>query len=623
VSVDLASVPFRRTGLGPRAVDVRRNADGTVYLAAQDRLLDYPRAFTECLVRWAGHAPDRTFLAKRVDGGDWRRLSYAQVLGAVRAIGQALIDRGVSADRPIVVLSGNDLEHALIALAAIHIGAPFAPISPAYALVSTDYGKLKHVLGLLTPGLVYAAEGKAFDRAIAACVPADTEVVLGRGALDSRAATPFDALAATTPTDAVDRAHAAITGDTVAKILFTSGSTAQPKGVIQTHRMLCSNQQMYVQGFPLYAEQPPLVLVDWQPWHHTAGGNANFGVALYNGGTLYIDEGKPVAGAIEETVRNLREIAPSIYISVPKGFEALLPYLEREQPLRERFFSGLRMLWYAGAGMSQHIWDALQRLSAESFGERTLVMTGLGATETGPYAFGANWDAKRSGIIGLPAAGCEAKLVPNGEKLEVRVRGPNITPGYWRQPELTQAAFDEEGFYCMGDAVKWVDEHDPGRGLEFDGRIAEDFKLDTGTWVSVGALRVQVIAGGAPYIQDVVVCGHDRGELGVLVYPNLPACRALASDLPVDAPATAVVAHPAVRKQFADMLAALAQASTGSSNRVARAILLDTPPSLDAGEMTDKGSISQRTALKVRAKEVEALYAAPDSAGVIRAGRRT
>jgi feruloyl-CoA synthase len=619
--VTVPAAPLRRISLGPRDAVLRRGPDGAMYVNARDPLGPYPRAFTERLAHWAAVSPDRVFLAQRDrtrPGAPWREITYARAFALARAVGQALLDRRLDAERPLVILSGNDLEHAVLALAAMHVGIAYAPVSPAYSTVSTDHGKLRHVLGLLTPGLVYVDDADAYARAIAAAVPADVEVVAGRGTLPDRKTTRFASLVDTAPGAAVDAAHAAIDGDTVLKFLFTSGSTANPKAVVNTHRMLCSNQQMYLQAFPFYAE-PPLVLVDWQPWHHTAGGNANFGLVLYNGGTMYIDEGKPVAGAIEETVRNLREIAPTLYISVPRGFDELLPYLRREKALRERFFSRLKLLWYAGAGMSQRLWDELQAVSVEASGERVPIMTGLGATETAPYAFGANWDTGQSGVIGLPAAGLDAKLVPVGDKLEVRVRGPSILPAYWRQPEATRASFDDEGFYCMGDALRFVDPDDIGAGLLFDGRIAEDFKLDTGTWVSVGALRVRAIAALAPLALDVVVTGADRRELGLLVFPDVRACRALCTDLPADAPASAVLEHAAVRERFQQMLDALARSGTGSATRVMRMLLLDRPPALDSGEMTDKGSISQRTVLRLRADRVEALYAEPASPAVLRA----
>ena len=412
----------------------------------------------------------------------------------------------------------------------MHVGVPFAPVSSAYSLVSTDYEKLRYVVGLLTPGLVFAADGGKFGRAIGAVVPAGTEVVLTRGAIPGRKTTPFAALEARAATDAVDQAHAAVGPDTIAKFLLTSGSTGNPKAVINTQRMLCSNMQMIAQTLPFVLDPAP-VLVDWLPWNHTFGGNHNFSLVVYGGGTLYIDDGKPVPGLIEKTVRNLREIAPTVYFNVPRGFEELVPYLRREPALREKLFSRVGMLFYAGAGLSQPVWDAMDELAVQGCGERILWVTGLGATETAPSVTFTRGDGVRSGMIGLPVPGVEVKLAPDGDKTEMRVRGPSVTPGYWRQPELTRAAFDDEGFYRLGDAVAWVDAADPRKGLVFDGRVAEDFKLATGTWVSVGPLRAKLIAAGAPFVQDVVITGLNRDWIGALVFPRLDECRALAAGL--------------------------------------------------------------------------------------------
>jgi feruloyl-CoA synthase len=508
-------------------------------------------------------------------------------------------------------------------LAAQHVGVPYAPISPAYSLISTDFAKLKHVLGLLTPGLVFAADGGRYAKAIAAAVPPSTELVLTSAPPAARAATRLAELAATIATDAVEQASARVGPDTVAKILFTSGSTGLPKGVINTQRMLCSNQQQIAEAMAFLQDAPP-VIVDWLPWNHTFGGNHNVGLILYHGGTLHIDEGKPLPGAIETTVRNLREIAPTVYFNVPKGFEMLVPYLRAEPALRQTFFSRLQMMFYAGAGLSQYVWDALDELSVEAGGERILMITGLGSTETAPYAVAANWETGRSGHIGVPAQGLEMKLAPSGDKLEARVRGPNIFPGYWRQPELTATCFDEDGFYCMGDAVKFVDAARPGLGLVFDGRLSEDFKLSSGTWVSVGPLRAAVIQHFAPLVRDVVIAGHDRDTVGVLIFPDLEACRALcgaAPDLtPADLTPDALVGQPALRARFQTLLDGFARAATGSATRVTRAILLAELPSIDAHEMTDKGSINQRAVLTRRAGLVEALYAEPPGASVIVAG---
>ena len=470
-------------------------------------------------------------------------MTYAQAYDRFRAIGEALLERELSADRPVAILSDNDIEQALLALAAMHVGVPYAPISSAYSLASGDYAKLRHVFELLTPGLVFAASGERFANAINKVVPAKTEVVVTQAPVAGRRTTLFSALEAAPPTLAVDRAFQRVGPDTIAKFLLTSGSTGNPKAVINTQRMLCANQQMIAQSLP-YLHQVPPVLVDWLPWNHTFGGNHNFGIVIYNGGTLYIDDGKPVSGQFERTVRNLREIAPTVYFNVPRGFEELVPYLRREPQLREKFFSRLGFLMYAGAGLAQPVWDAMDELAVETCGERILWVTGLGATETAPSATFTTQDDVRSGMIGLPAPGVQVKLAPEGDKLEMRVRGPSITPGYWRQPDLTRGAYDEEGYYRLGDAVGFVDPNDPEQGLFFDGRVAEDFKLSTGTWVSVGPMRAKIIAAGSPHIQDVVITGLNRDSLGALIFPNLEACRSLCPGIAEPATAAQILAQP-------------------------------------------------------------------------------
>ena len=597
---------YRKVTLGLAGVTVEHQAAGRLLLRPAATLGAYPARLTERLVKWAHEAPERTFMAKREGGGDRRRISYAQALEHARRLGQALLARGLSAERPLMILSENDLEHAMLALAALHVGVPFVAVSPAYSLVSRDFGKLRLSMDLMTPGLVYAADER-YAPAIAAAVPAGTEVLMRKD---------FDRLCATRDTSQVDAAHAAIRPESVTKFLLTSGSAGMPKAVIHTQRMLTSNLQMIVDCLPFLAEEPP-VLVDWLPWNHTFGGNHNYGLALYNGGTLYIDEGKPVPQLIGETIRNLREIAPTVYFNVPRGFEEIARALAADRALAERFFSRVKMLFYAAASLAQPIWDALHRVAEDTVGERIVMITGLGMTETAPFAICDNWQAGRSGGIGHPAPGTELRLAPVDDKLEARYRGPNVTPGFWRQPELTRDAFDEDGFYRSGDAVKFLDPADPQKGLVFDGRIAEDFKLDTGTWVSVGPLRAQIIAAGAPYVQDVVIAGHDRRELGALVIPHLESCRRLCPELAPDAPLSRIVEHEAVRAFARQVVDKLARHSTGATNRVARAILLGDPPSIDAGEITDKGSINQRAVLTARAALVAELYRDPPTARVI------
>jgi feruloyl-CoA synthase len=591
--VGAISAPARKVPLGAADVETERRADGSILLRSPHPLDAYPGKITERLAHWAREAPERAFIAQRDALGGWRSLNYAEAFARVRALGQALLDRGLSQHRPVAILSDNDIEHALLALACMHVGIAYVPVSSAYSLVSTDFAKLRFVMGLVTPGLVYAADGGRFGKAIAAAVPADTEVILGD---------QFSALQATVPGAAVERAHAAAGPDTIAKFLLTSGSTGQPKAVINTQRMLCSNQQMLAQSLPSLRAAPP-VLVDWLPWNHTAGSNHNLGIVLYHGGSLYIDEGKPVPGLIEKTVRNLREIGPTIYFNVPRGYEALLPFLREDAALRKTFFSRLGLLQYAAAVLPQPIWKAYEDLAIQTCGERVLWITGYGATETAPAAMFTNRGAARAGTVGLPVDGVEMKLAPVADKLEARFRGPSITPGYWRQPDLTAAAFDEEGFYRTGDAMRLADPADPALGMEFDGRITEDFKLTTGTWVSVGPLRARINSACSPLVQDVVITGHDRDRLGALVFPNIAACRDLSRE--------------SLRMRLQETFDRLARDSTGSSTRIARALVMETPPSIDASEITDKGSINQRAVLKNRALLVEQLYAEPPDPAII------
>jgi len=598
--------PLRTVRLGIRECAVERRPDGTIMLRAQGELGLYPAKITERLVDWARAAPDRPFMAERDARGGWRTITYAETLHSVRCIGAALLARDLAPDRPIAILSGNDIEHALLGLGAAYVGIPHAPISPAYSLVSSDFGKLRHVINLLTPGLVFVADGKTFGRAIDAAVPPGTEIVATRNASAKRPTTPFHDLTRG-PDAAVEAAHDKVGADTIVKFLFTSGSAGMPKAVINTQRMWCANQMMLRTALAFFQDDPP-VIVDWAPWHHTAGGNHDVGLVLYNGGTLYIDEGKPLPGAIEATVRNLRDVAPTWYFSVPKGFEALLPYLRSDERLRANFFSRLKVLWFAGAGIAQHVFDEMKDLAVTSCGEEILFLTGFGATETAPFALARTWRSANATNMGLPAVGMDLKLVPCAGKLEARVKGPNVTPGYWRDADLTAAAFDDEGFYRLGDAFKFADPANAGAGLLFDGRIAEDFKLATGTWVSVGPLRARLIEHFAPFMRDAVITGADRDEIGVLIFPEVEACRRLAPDLPDGATAAALVADPRVIDKFRCLLGTLAQTATGSSVRVCRAMLLDEPPSLDRGEVTDKGSINQRIVLQHRAALVEEMY---------------
>jgi feruloyl-CoA synthase len=557
--------------LAPAQVELEKRADGATLLRSPQKLGPYARCVTEWLVHWSDKAPERVFLAERKADG-WRKLTYRETYGAVRRVAQALLDRGLGPQRPVAILSDNSIDHALLALGAMHVGIPAAPISPAYSLMSRDFGKLKYIFELIQPGLVYTADPQKFGAALAAVGAQSTSVAQ---------------LLETNPGSTQEREHARVSGDTVAKILFTSGSTGIPKGVINTHRMLCANQQMLAQAWPFVEERPPVV-VDWLPWNHTFGGNHNFNMVLRNGGTLYVDGGKPVPGLVESTARNLKEVPSTIYFNVPRGYDLLLPFLEKDAELRETFFRDLDAIFYAAAALPQNLWDRLKKLKPD-----VTMLSAWGSTETSPLATSVHFRMERPGVIGLPVPGCELKLVPAAGKLEVRVRGENVTPGYYRRGDLTRAAFDDEGFYRIGDAVKFADPADAAKGIVFDGRVAEDFKLSTGTWVNVGAVRVRLIAAADPLIQDAVITGHDRDEVGALVFL---------------APGTKDMSHAAVTSRLAGVLQRLADEGGGSAATPRRLLIMSEAPSIDANEITDKGYMNQRAVLERRAALVEKLY---------------
>ncbi|MBI4921082.1 MAG: feruloyl-CoA synthase [Devosia nanyangense] len=606
---------YRPVRMGVLAAVSRRAGDGTYYVRATGELGPYPRSMVDRLVHWAAERPDIVFVADRGEDGEWRTITYADALPIVRSLAQALIDAGLSAEHPLLIVSGNEIEHALLGYAAMLAGVPHAPVSPAYSLVSRDYAKLKYIVDLLQPGMVYANDGARFGAALAAAVDPAIPLVVRKNPPEGRAVRLYQDLATTPVTQAVAVADAAVGPDTIAKFLFTSGSTGMPKAVITTQRMLTCNQEMIRTALAFLADGPP-VLIDWMPWNHVAGGSHNLGIALYNGGTFYVDDGVATPEGVLRTVRNLQDVSPTVYFNVPKGFELLVGHLVSNEQLRQNFFKHLKILQYAGASLSQHVWDSLDSAARDVTGERVMIITGYGSTETAPFAFTTTWPVDRAGLVGLPAAGLEIKLVPNGEKLELRLRGPNVTPGYWKQPERTAESFDEEGYYKIGDALKFVDPDDVGKGFVFDGRVTEDFKLATGTWVNMGGVRIGAIGACAPFIRDVVLCGLDRNFIGALIFPDLEACRRLAG-LDAGASNEAIVGHPLVRDMFQTRLDAVADAATGSASRITRGMLLARPPTIDAGEVTDKGSINQRAVMSARAELMEELYAEPPPAHVL------
>jgi feruloyl-CoA synthase len=601
VALDMA--PPEALFAAPRII-VDRRTDGTIRLRSAVPLEAGARCVGEWLEHWAAQTPERIFLGERMSvDAPWRTVTYASALQQVRSLASWILAQGLSEQHPLAILSDNGIDHALFTLAAMHVGVPASAISPAYSLMSKDFDKLKHMIELLDPGAIYVAAEKPFAPALKAIRPFHRASIV---ASDGQSAIQFRAVATTPEDPAVATAFASVTPDTIAKFLFTSGSTGTPKAVINTQRMLTSSQQAKAQTWTFLDRTRDLVILDWLPWSHTFGANHNFNLVLRNGGTLYIDGGKPVPGLFSTSLANLRSVMPSVYFNVPRGFDMLVTALRDDDALCRRFFGEVKFAFYAGAALPQNLWDAMATLSIKAVGHSLQMVSAWGSTETSPLATDCHFQAERSGNIGVPTPGTELKLVPSGDKLEVRVRGPNVTPGYWKMPDLTARAFDDDGFYLIGDAVKFADPARPERGLFFDGRVAEDFKLSSGTWVSVGALRMAAIAALAPLAQDLVLTGHDQGSVGLLVFPNLAACRAHAG-LPETAGPAEVIANEKVRAAIAEGLKRLKAEGGGSSTYATRALLLDEPPSVDDGEITDKGYINQRAVLSRRADAVACL----------------
>lgn len=602
----------------PAAETVRR-ADGTLILRSLCELAAYPASIGTYLEQWARMAPKRPFLVERDRHGAWQALTYAQARQRVRRVATALLRRGLSATRPVMVLSHNSIEHAILMLAAMHVGIPSVSVSPAYSLLSSDFARLRSIVSLVEPGLIYASDPARYRPALEVARESHPALLVCAEGQNGSGAPGFEDLEADDDPHAVDAALARVGPDTVAKLLFTSGSTGEPKGVINTQRMLVSNQQARAQCWPFLAREAP-ILLDWLPWSHTFGANHNFNLVLRFGGTMYIDAGRPTPGQFALSLTNLKEVAPTIYLNVPRGYEMLVAALEADAELTRAFFSRLRVIFYAAAALPQHLWAALMELAARTTGAQVPLVSAWGATETAPLVTDCHFQATYSGCIGVPVPGATLKLLRSGDKLEVRVKGPNVTPGYFKRPDLTAQNFDEEGFYRIGDAVRFVNEQEPARGLLFDGRVAEDFKLDSGTWVNVSALRMRAISALAPVAQDVVIAGHDCSSVRTLIFPNIPACAALCADLLPGAAIEVVLSHPTVRAHVARALEKLRAESTGSSMHAVAALLMREPPSIDAGEVTDKGYINQHAVLRRRGDLVARLYA-EDSPEVIRLPR--
>jgi feruloyl-CoA synthase len=607
-----APAPRRPIAYAPPRVVCERGSDGVLRYRSSVPLAPYDPSLARLFRGAVERNPAGIFLAER-DGATWRKLTYAAARPLVDALATALIERGLSAERPVMILSANSIDHALLTLAGHTAGVPVAPISVAYSLQSQDHAKLKHIAALLAPGLIYVADTSPFAKALAALDLGRTELVASRNGANVDGVTSFAAMARARPGPALENAVAAIGGATIAKFLFTSGSTDLPKGVINTHGMLTANQQQLAQIWP-FVDEAPLVLLDWLPWNHTFGANHNFNLVLRHAGTLFIDGGRPVPGLIEETMRNLAEVSPTIYFNVPAGYAALLPFLERDDVLARAFFGRLRLIFYAGAALPQDLWERLEAVSERATRERVPMTSSWGATETSPLATAAHFTIERAGPIGVPVPGVELKLVPAGDKLEVRVRGPNVMPGYWKRGDLTRAAFDEEGFYKPGDAVRFADPADPAKGIMFDGRLAEDFKLATGTWVAVGMLRVGALAAASPALQDAIIAGENRERIGMLAWLHVAGSRKLTA---CEAPLAELARHPVLREHVRQAIAQWNDAHPGSSQKIARVLLLPDSPSIDANEITDKGYINQRLALARRKADVERLFASAPDADVL------
>jgi feruloyl-CoA synthase len=611
---------FRKIAWLPRDIAIERRPDGVLVLRSRIRLQSYNRHVPEFLNGWASERPNQIWLAQRRGAQrQWHKVTYARAKRVVDALTQALLDLNIGSARPIAILSGNSIEQALMTIASMQARIAVAPISPAYSLLSQDHAKLKTIFGLIRPGAVFVQDGVAFDRALAALDLEGVTVIHVDQPPRGCSSLAFVDLTNTTVTSAVAESIAAISPDTIGKLLFTSGSTGMPKAVINTQRMMCANIAMVRQARPSSRTDPPQVLLDWMPWSHTMGGNAAFNLVLAEGGTLYIDDGRPQPGLFDETLRNLHEISPTYFANVPAGYAMLVTALELNNELCHKFFRNLRLLAYGGARLPDDLYDRMQKLAVDTTGERIVFYTGWGSTETAPVATGTYWNTERVGLIGLPFPGVELKMVPSGAKYELRVRGITVTPGYYQSPELTASAFDEEGFYKIGDAGVFVDPAEPAQGLVFAGRVAEDFKLATGTFVHVGSLRVAAIAAASPILQDALVTGQDRPYVGLLGWLNLEGCRQLLGR--PQAPLEDLVEDPVLLVHLRERLHAHNKTvGMASSMRIERILLMSDPPSMDGNELTDKGYINQRAGLERRAAYVERLYGDPIANSVVAVG---
>lgn len=595
-------------------IQMIRKENGACYLKSNHSLGPIPGSIIEYLQHWAEQRPETTFLAERssANPNQWERISYGEMYSQACQLADRLKGTSLSPERPLMLLSGNSVAFAKIMFACMLLEVPVVPVSPSYSLLSKDFSKVKYIHNLINPGLVFAESENSFQPVLEMISETGTDIVTADSEISAMATLNINQLLKDSESQPINQGKSNLQPDTVAKILFTSGSTGMPKGVINTHRMLTSNQETIAKIWP-FIEQPGQIFLDWLPWHHTFGGNHNFNMVLRCGGTLYIDAGKPTPDGIKQTLHNLLEVSPTLYFNVAAGYELLVASLEQDSALAKSFFKNLRLLFFAAAALPRSTWNRLQALIDEYAGREIPITSSWGATETSPLCTSVYFSNRIASNIGLPVPGTAAKLAPVGDLTELRVKGPNIMPGYWQDEAKTAEVFDEEGYFCSGDAVELIDPDNPVSGLMFKGRVSENFKLLTGTWVNVGELRIALVEALSPLAVDLVICGHNESYLSVLIFPNIAECQRLSEQtMNLDQEPEAAL-HDEIRRR----LLAYNAENQGSSKRIRKAMLLTSPPSIDDNEITDKGYINQRGVLSNRQQEVDALYVDGENQRVI------